>query len=48
MEFRFEAFNILNYTNFLIPVNNFQGFTFSTIGSSHPARELQFGFKIYF
>ncbi len=48
MEWRFEAFNILNHTNFNIPSNNFQSSTFGAVTSSHPARQLQFGLKFYF
>ena len=48
MEFRFQAFNILNHTNFRIPTNNFQNPSFGAIGASQSARELQFGLRFYF
>ena len=61
MEFRFEAFNLTNHTNFRLPGNSClavpsaanptptcTGGTFGVIGSAFEARDLQFGFKIYF
>jgi hypothetical protein len=56
-EFRFEAFNITNNTNFRIPTNSCQAVTpgasctfgtFGVIGSAFDNRSLQFGAKIYF
>jgi len=47
MEFRFEAFNLLNKTNFSAPSSNI-GSTYGRITSTYPARQLQFGLKVVF
>jgi hypothetical protein len=44
-EFRFEAFNLLNKTNFRAPSGVRSAGAFGTITSTHDARQLQFGFK---
>ena len=48
VEFRFDAFNATNHTNFLVPGNNFGTSNFGVIGSALEARDLQFGLKIYY
>jgi hypothetical protein len=48
VEFRFEAFNVTNHTNFLIPQNSFASSSFGAIGSALEARDLQFGLKFYY
>ncbi len=48
VEFRFEAFNLTNHTNFLIPQNSFASSSFGAIGSALEARDLQFGLKFYY
>lgn len=48
LEFRAEAFNILNRTNFGTPNGNISSAGFGTITSAFPARELQFALKLYF
>jgi hypothetical protein len=57
VEFRFEAFNLTNHTNFRLPGTSCSvvapgssctGSTFGVIGGAFEARDLQFGFKIYF
>ncbi len=46
-EFRVEAFNLFNRTNFQAPASNL-GSTYGRITSTFPARQLQFGMKLVF
>ena len=48
LEFRFEAFNLTNHTNFQVPTNSFASGSFGVVGRAAEARDLQFGFKFYF
>jgi hypothetical protein len=60
LEFRIEAFNLLNKTNFQIPDSNVSnirrdaqanaipGGTYATIRSTYPARQVQLALKLYF
>ena len=48
VEFRFEAFNVTNHTNFNVPATTFGNSTFGVIGAAFEARDLQFGLKIYY
>ncbi len=48
IEFRFEAFNVTNHSNFNIPQTSFVSPTFGVIGAAFEARDLQFGLKVYF
>ncbi len=59
LEFRAEAFNLFNHTNFFAPDTNVSnitrdasgnaiGGTFGTLRSAFPAREIQFALKLYF
>ncbi len=49
-DFRVEAFNLLNQTNYAFPQSNFGSSTFGVVaaGSTFPARILQFAGKIIF
>jgi hypothetical protein len=49
-DFRFEAFNVLNQTNYAFPQSNFGSSSFGIVaaGSTFPARILQFAGKIIF
>jgi hypothetical protein len=48
VEFRLEAFNLLNRTNFRPPNGNRSAGAFGTITSTYDPRQLQLGFKLNF
>lgn len=48
LEFRAEAFNVFNRTNFGTPNGNVSNAAFGTITSAFPAREIQLALKLYF
>ena len=48
LEFRGEAFNLLNSTNFLVPDTNRSNVTYGTVTSTRAARQLQFALKLVF
>jgi hypothetical protein len=48
VELRFEFFNVLNHTNFLIPVTNIRSATFGLLQSAADPRILQFALKYSF
>ncbi len=48
LEFRFDAFNLTNHTNFGLPFNQYLHPFFGVVGDALEARDLQFGLKFYF
>ncbi|MCC6391889.1 MAG: TonB-dependent receptor, partial [Bryobacterales bacterium] len=48
LEFRAEAFNLLNQTNFMAPNSNASSTSYGSITSTFPARQLQFAMKFLF
>jgi hypothetical protein len=48
LEFRVEAFNLFNHSNFAAPDTNISNSTFGQLRTAFPAREIQFALKLYF
>lgn len=48
LQFRGEAFNLLNTTNFKDPQGNINNQAFGTITATRPARQMQFALKLLF
>jgi hypothetical protein len=48
LQIRFEAFNLLNRTNFLAPSGNRSTAAFGTITGTYDARQIQLGVKLSF
>lgn len=48
LEFRSEAFNLINHTNFQAPDSNASNTSYGSITSTFPARQLQFALKLLF
>ena len=48
LQFRAEAFNLTNQTNFSTPNTTFNTTSFGSITSTFPARQLQLSLKLYF
>jgi hypothetical protein len=48
LQFRTEAFNVFNHTNFLIGNNNLNSSIFGMAGGTQPPRNLQFALKLSF
>ena len=48
IQFRFDAFNLPNHTNFFVPGNSLGSASFGVIGTALESRDLQLGFKFYF
>jgi hypothetical protein len=47
-QFRAEAFNLFNHSNFTAPDGNISNTTFGRISSTYPQRQLQFALKVSF
>lgn len=48
LEFRGEAFNLLNTTNFLVPDTNRSNLSYGQVTGTRAARQLQFALKFLF
>jgi hypothetical protein len=48
MQFRWEAFNATNHTNFRLPVNNLSLANAATITGANGSRNMQFGLRYQF
>ncbi len=48
VQFRAEAFNLLNRSNFAVPGSTLGSSSFGVISSTAPPRQLQLALKLYF
>jgi hypothetical protein len=48
LQFRSEAFNLTNQTNFMAPASNVSNSDFGSITTTFPARQIQFALKLIF
>jgi hypothetical protein len=48
LQFRSEFFNVMNHTNFGLPVQTSNSSSFGTITTTYPARQIQFALKVLF
>jgi hypothetical protein len=48
LQFRTEAFNLSNQTNFMSPASNISNSNYGSITSTFPARQVQFALRLMF
>ena len=48
LQFRSEAFNLTNQTNFQAPASNISSSNYGSITTTFPARQLQFALRLSF
>ena len=48
IEFRTEFFNSFNWSNFNLPINDFNNPNFGRVNSAKDSRQIQFGLRLRF